>query len=518
VFTGTISPVILILAKAGDLRMKSVVIGRKQERVLLHQLYMRVDPDFLAIYGRRRVGKTYLIRNFFSHVPCLYFETTGLKNGSLRKQLKLFVDKLISTFSIEIPLEMPKNWLDAFHLLQGCIEKISKKEKVVLFFDELPWLATPKSGFIQALDYYWNTYWSRRQNLKVVVCGSAASWMLENLIRAKGGLHNRLTAVMSLKPFTLAEAEEYLQSRGVQLNRRQVLELYMAMGGIPHYLNAAQSHLSVAQNVNRICFSKDGLLFSEFNILFSSLFDNSSAHIELIRLISSSRYGVDRDTLLSKTKHSSSGGRFKARLSELEEAGFIIGFTPQMNRKKGTFYRIIDEYTLFYLHWIEPVENSLKLSLQNSNYWESKMQSQAWKIWSGYAFEAICFKHIEQIKAALGIRAIASEIESWRHISKKNKGAGAQIDLLINRSDGIIDLCEIKYCQGEYKLTKKDAENLENKIQVYKTESQAQKSVLFVMITPEGIRENAHALRLIADEVVLNDLFQKEFIKSKHRN
>ena len=345
----------------------STIIGRKNEQILLQNLYGRDDADFLAIYGRRRVGKTHLIRNFFKKLPCIYFEITGLKDGAIREQLKLFpAQKLSLTFSIAIQGRLPKNWLEAFQLLTECIEHIPAQQKIVLFFDELPWLATQKSGFIQALDHFWNTRLSMRKKLKLIVCGSAASWMLDNLIRAKGGLHNRLTSVIALRPFSLYEVEEYLKNRGVQLNRPQILELYMAIGGIPHYLNNIQKNLSPAQNINRMCFNKDGLLFNEFNNLFSSLFDDSPAHVELIRLIARSRYGIDKEKLLEKAKLSSSGGTFKIRLSELEEAGFIASFTPYMHRKKGTFYRIIDEYTLFYLHWIEPTASRLKLSFQSS--------------------------------------------------------------------------------------------------------------------------------------------------------
>lgn len=485
------------------------IIGRKKEQKLLHSLYERDDPDFIAVYGRRRVGKTYLIRNFFSRLPCIYFEITGLKDGVRKEQIHLFTEKLDKIFSTNYSENPPKNWLSALNLLTECIETKSKKNKIILFFDELPWLSSQKSGFLQALDYYWNTNWSNRKNLKLVVCGSAASWMLNNLIRAKGGLHNRLTAIMPLRPFTLFETEEYLKKRGIGLNRRLILDLYMTIGGIPHYLNNVKKNLSAAQNINQMCFTKDGMLFEEFQTLFASLFDDSSAHIELIRIIAASRNGIDKIELIKKSKFTSSGGRFTVRLNELEEAGFIASFTPQSHKKKGTFYRVIDEFTIFFLNWIEPASNQLKLSLNTSNYWESKMQSQRWKVWSGYAFEAICFKHIEQIKRALGIYAIASEICSWRHIARVKKEDGVQIDLLIDRADGIINLCEMKYCEGAFTITKNIAENLEKKRLVYKTIMNIPKTVFITMITPNGIRENDHYKRLVTDQVTLNDFFQE---------
>jgi AAA+ ATPase superfamily predicted ATPase len=489
--------------------MPEVIIGRKEEIALLKKLNDKNSAEFLAVYGRRRVGKTHLLRNFFNAQPCVYFEATGLKDGALHQQLKLFTERVSEVFLRGVPLQLPLSWLDAFKLLTNAIEEIPHDKKIVLFFDEIPWFAKAKSGFLQALDHYWNTRWSTRPNLKLVVCGSAASWMLNNLIYAKGGLHNRLTSVIPLKPFTLHETEDYLRHLGVELNRRQILELYMVMGGIPLYLNGVQPGYSSSQIINQLCFHKDGLLFNEFSNLFASLFDTSEAHDELIRIISRSRHGLSREQILQKTKYSSSGGMFKTRLSELEEAGFIASFTPYGYLNKGTFFRVIDEYALFYLRWISPVSKRLKLSLKNTSYWESKMQSQSWKSWSGYAFESICLKHIEQIKKALGIQAIATEVGSWRYHSKNDEESGTQIDLLIDRSDGIVNLCEIKFCQGKFILTKSYAEELSRKVSVYQTHGKTNKSVFLTLITSDGVKSNTNSTHLITNELTSNDLFAK---------
>ncbi len=485
------------------------IVGRENEKDILHDVFERLGADFLAIYGRRRVGKTYLVRNIFNKLPCVYFETTGLKDGTLKEQLEILKSNIEKAFNLKIK-NTPKTWFEGLNLLTECIEFQSKDRKIVLFFDELPWIATPRSRFIQALDHFWNTRWSTLPNLKLIVCGSAASWMLENLIRAKGGLHNRLTGVIPLKPFTLYETEQYLHYRGARFNHRQILEIYMAMGGIPHYLNGIEKGLSPAQNINKICFNRNGLLFNEFSYLFESLFNDSSTHIELIRIIADARYGIDKEELLAKAKLSSSGGTFKLRLNELEEAGFITSFIPYMNKKKGVFYRVIDEYTLFYLRWIEPLISKLKLTLQHTNYWESRMQSQEWKIWSGYAFEAICLKHIEQIKEALGIRSIVSEIGSWRYVPRNKTEKGAQIDLMIDRADGIINLCEIKYCNGLYTLSKAVAENIESKKQIFQSHLHVDKSILVTMITPVGLKYNEYTSSLVHSDVILEDLFRKE--------
>ena len=487
--------------------MAMIIIGRQQEKSLLKEIYERNSPDFLAIYGRRRVGKTYLIRNYFSTKNCIYFEITGLKDGSLAQQLKLFTEKFADFFMQGLPLQPPKNWLDAFKLLTSTLKKIPGEQKIILFFDELPWLAAPKSGFIQALDRYWNTEWSLINNMKLIVCGSAASWMLNQLIHAKGGLHNRLTNVIALSPFSLCETAEYLKSKNINLNQKQILELYMIIGGVPHYLNGVTRGLSAAQNINKLCFQKDGILFKEFSKLFSSLFNDSEAHYEIIRIIAKAREGLSRDEILQKSKLSKSGGMFKTRLSELEEAGFIASFTPYGKSNKGTYFRIIDEYILFYLKWIEPIANKLSLVTKNTSYWESKAQTQAWKSWSGYAFEAVCLKHIEQIKFALSIQVIASQIGSWRHIPKQDE-SGAQVDLLIDRADGIINLCEIKYCQGLYKLSKKYASELFKKVNIFQTQEKINKTIFITLITPDGAEKNPVFEETIVNEVTLGDLFR----------
>lgn len=483
------------------------IIGREQAVEQLESLYRKDTADFLAVYGRRRIGKTFLIRNFFQARSGIYFEVTGLKDGALKTQLKLFADKISQVFYKNLPIQVPKNWLEAFKLLTQAINTVPTKQKVILFIDELPWFATKRSMFVQALDYYWNTAWSIRKNLKLIVCGSAASWMIENLIHAKGGLHNRLTSVIALNPFDLYETREYLLYRGIKLDERQILEIYMAMGGVPYYLSQIEKGKSAAQNINRLCFEKGGILSTEFTDLFSSLFDDSMAHLELIRLIAQSRSGIAREELIKKANLSTSGGTFKLRLVELEEAGFIARFIPYGHKNKGTYYRIIDEYTLFYLHWIEPMLAQLNLALKSTGYWEGKAQSQKWKIWSGYAFEAICFKHIKQIKQALGINVIATEIGSWRYKTDDPAQKGTQIDLLIDRADNVVNLCEIKYCTRKFIITKKYAEEIRNKIMLYQTHVSATKTIFPTMITVEGIQSNAQSIGLITNEVTLNKLF-----------
>ncbi len=484
------------------------IIGRKTEIQLLQKVLSSNEAEFVALYGRRRVGKTYLIREFFQNASCVFFEATGQKDGSLKAQLLNFTESISKTFFQGLNVQQLANWRDAFKGLTVLIKNLEKDKKVVLFFDELPWMVTPRSEFMQQLDYIWNTEWSNLKNLKLIVCGSAASWMLEHFIYTKGGLHNRITGRICLKPFNLQETQQYLKHREISLNHQQVLELYMVMGGIPHYLKSISKGLSAVQNINKICFTKDGLLLDEFQKLYTSLYKDSEIHIKLIRIIASQRQGISIIEILEKDKALSSGGRLRQRLLELEAAGFIQGLVPYGNKKKGVFYRILDEYTYFYLRWIEPFTESLNVLEEKSHYWEKVSQTPLWYNWAGYTFESICFKHIDKVRHALGIDKIISKIGSWRYIpGPLDSDKGAQIDLLFDRADRVITICEIKSSIGKFTIDKAYAENLRNKIAVYRNQTKTKSQIFIAMITMHGLVKNQYSEELVSNEITLADLF-----------
>jgi AAA+ ATPase superfamily predicted ATPase len=484
--------------------MNTLLHGRENEIKILENIWNSKEAEFVAIYGRRRVGKTFLIREVFSSKE-IYFEIAGIKDGKQKEQLDNFIEGFSKTFYKGAPLEKPTTWRAAFELLTKEIEALPRSKKIVIFLDELPWLATRKSHLIQELDHFWNSRWSRLPNLKLIVCGSAASWILENLIHAKGGLHNRITKTILLEPFSLHETKIYLKKRGIHLNDKQLLDIYMVMGGVPHYLRQIQKGKSATQNINELCFHKDGLLYTEFKKLFKSLYDDSDTHLSIIREVAKHRYGIDRTQLLEKIKMQS-GGTFNKRLSELEEAGFIQKFIPYGRKRKDYYYRIYDEYTLFYLTWIEPF--SQKSAGQTKGiYWPSKSKTSAWYSWAGYAFEQICFKHVENIRIALGLDKIVCEIGNWRYTPPKGQDkAGAQIDLLLDRDDGVISIIEIKYSEGEFVIDKPTAKNLSNKIEVFENNMAKNKQIFLVMVTTVGLKKNMWSEDLVHNVVLLKDI------------
>jgi AAA+ ATPase superfamily predicted ATPase len=480
------------------------IIGREKEKRILSKILSLKEPEFLAIYGRRRVGKTFLIRNFFNDKG-LYFEVTGQYKTSYKQQLENYYNALFIAFKITSPIPKPTSWKEALSLLTFLIKTQAENRKIIMFFDELPWLATQRSGLLAALDYEWNTEWSNLKNLKLIVCGSAASWVLDNIINATGGLHNRITRIIHLKPFSLGETEEYLKKRGVRLKPLQILELYMAMGGIPYYLNQIEKGKSATEIISRVCFTDDGLLFSEYDRLFRSLFKNAEVHLKIIQKIVKKGNHISKKELINSGGFSSGGG-FRDKIMELVSSGFIREYVPFGKKSRDTVLKITDEYTLFFMEWIEPIKR--RGAISNPDYWLNASTQQKYKTWTGYAYEAVCEKHIQQIIRKLGIANVAGEIGKWHFFpAVGSKKTGAQIDLVIDRFDDCINICEIKFSRNEYVIDKKYARNLLNKINVFEEKTGTKKQIFLTLITTMGLKKNLYAEDLVHSEVVMNDLF-----------
>ena len=475
---------------------KIMIIGREKEKKLLEKAYRSNEAEFIAIYGRRRIGKTYLIREFFGHKKCHFFHTTGLQNGDLKTQLKKFTEALSQTFFDNIPLKTPANWGDAFSLLHSQIAK--NEGKVVIFLDELPWLATRKSGLLQELDYYWNRHWSAMKQVILIVCDSSASWLIKKIIYSKGGLYNRTTAQIRLLPFSLAETNKYLKSRKVKLNHRHVLTLYLALGGVPYYLRYVDAGLSAEQNIQQLIFDNDAPLQDEYAKLFDSLFDKADTYKSLVTRIAQKREGVSRAELSA----TDGGGRLSQRLQDLSSTGFIEEYIP-WGQTKGEYYKVTDEFCLFHVHWVAPHKGK-KFA---QNYWVNQSQRPTYYAWAGYAFEAVCMKHVENIINALGIRA-NSTIGSWRSIPKKGSAEnGAQIDLVIERTDNAITLCEIKYTDKPYAIDKHYAEKLKHTMAIFGQKTKTTKQLFLAIISANGLKKTIYSEGLVSGIVTLNDLF-----------
>jgi uncharacterized protein len=471
------------------------VLGRKNEKEILNDLLVSSKAEFVAIYGRRRVGKTFLIRQYLKNNMC--FDFTGSDEEDNNVQLANFYREF-SKQCIDNQL-YPTNWSDAFALLSDYLYSLDKTQKVVVFIDELPWLDKPKSGFLAALQYFWNQHGSQMPHLLLITCGSAASWIIKNLMDAKGGLYNRVTQSIELKPFTLAETEAFLIHKNLKFTRYQILQLYMVMGGIPFYLDAIKPSKSVNQVINELCFEQNGLLAREFKPLYHSLFKDADNHLAMIEALAQTPYGMSRQQLLEAT-NIPNGGSFTRTIENLIDCGFIKQMVSFDKKNRDSIFRLVDFYSIFYVKFIR--ENTIG----RVNVWQSIADSASYYAWCGYAFENICLLHIEQIHKSLGISGLYSQISSWMFKGNQEMPS-TQIDLVIDRKDGIIHLFECKFTNKELTLTKEYTAKLRQRRAVFEYVTKTKKQVVTSLLTTFPAMRNEYFLEEIHSQVEADDLF-----------
>lgn len=469
------------------------IIGRSKEKGILQNLLDSSKSELLAIYGRRRTGKTYLIREFFQDQG-LFLEFTGMLQGRASEQLWNFSQVLNQAFCSHPQIKPPKNWNQAFHILVDRLAQIPQEKKVIIFFDELPWLATPRSDLLRSLEYLWNRHLSQRSNIIVILCGSAAAWMIKKIVNNRGGLHGRLTRKIHLQPFSLCETELFLRAKNIMLDRKQLVELYMVTGGIAKYLEQAEPGLSSAQIIQKLCFTQHGFLRSEFQPLLASLFEDSELHIAIIKALAKTRKGLTLSKISETTKKTISG-RFSEALKDLVASGFVQ-FIPFYGRqKRDGLYRLVDEYCLFYLNWIQGKDPLIPFE-----------RSPEFFSWAGYAFENICIKHIHRIIKALDLPIVAKSIWYWD--KKPTDLPGAQIDLIIDRTDRCINLLEMKFCEGSYSIKSNYSQHLQQRKVIFSEATKSRKTIFNTLITPFGATKNPPYLSSIDQQLTLDALFE----------
>lgn len=475
------------------------IIGRKSEIEKLQGWHASGRAEFIAVYGRRRVGKTYLLREMFRDE--FVFFHTGLSPIELKG--KALLSKQLSSFALSLreyglkENTLPADWFEAFSMLRQLLSARRNGGRQVVFIDEMPWLDTPKSQFITALEHFWNSWGSAQEDLMFLVCGSATSWITDKLLNNHGGLYGRLTGRLHLSPFNLRETEEFLNSRGISYSRYDILQCYMTTGGIPYYLEQFGKGKSVAQNIDAAFFEKDAILADEFNQLFASLFVSPERYKELVRQLGKKRDGLTRKELESVLSFSTGGG-LSVMLKTLQENNFIDTNIPFGESSREMRYRLTDLFIIFFLHFLD-----LKAPVE-CNFWQSNNHMPVINAWRGLAFENICFNHTEQIKEALGIRGVATQFFTWQSKQRQN---GAQIDMLVKRADRIINICEIKYSIEPYEITREYDEKLRHKIALFSSETNTRMSIVMTFISTFGILQNIYSGD-VQNSITADDLFR----------
>ncbi|GAA4394786.1 ATP-binding protein [Nibrella viscosa] len=475
------------------------IVGRTVEKEKLDKLLLSNQAEFLALYGRRRVGKTFLIRQYLQ--KHLVFDISGTREGAKDRQILNFFNEYLNRTNRQRETQVPANWHDAFAYLAAYLKELPRTgKKQVVFLDEMPWLDTPKSEFVSALEFFWNQHASRLDNILLIACGSASSWILKNLIRARGGLYNRVTQRIKLSPFNLYETQAFLQSIGVKLPQYQILELYMAMGGIPFYLKEIEKGKSATQLINAICFTPQGLLYGEYAQLYHSLFRKADYHIRIVETLAAHPQGMSRTDIANQTNINE--GQLSKTLEELTECDFISLYQPFQNKRKDAVYKLTDLYSLFYLKFIQPNKGG------GDKIWEQLAQQSTYTAWSGYAFENICMAHLNQIKAALGISGVYTQHSAWKFRGDDTL-PGAQIDLIIDRADQIVHLCEAKFTRDNYAITNDYAARLRLKKSIFKQATQTKKALFTTLLTTYPALQNKYYLEEIDSEITMDKLFEK---------
>ncbi|MBQ8665674.1 MAG: ATP-binding protein [Lachnospiraceae bacterium] len=470
------------------------IIGRKREQQILSDCLESARPEFLVVYGRRRVGKTYMVREFFGGRFSFY--ATGVANKKTKEQLAVFGDWLMQ-YGCE-DRKSPQNWREAFWRLRDVLERDNvyrepTSGKRIIFLDELPWMDTARSDFKSALDLFWNGYASAKEDIVLIVCGSATSWVINNLISDTGGFYNRITRKIHLLPFTLKECEELLELNGFSMDHRQIIELYMIFGGIPYYLNYLDKRISIPQNIDTLILDERGPLHEEYSMLFHSLFKNSKKHILIVEAIAEKHSGITR-VELSAYKDVGDGEPLTKALSELEQCGFIRRYRNFTKEKSGYYFQLVDPFILFYIRFVKEA---------GIRSWLSYKDRGGYYAWRGLSFEIVCLNHIDRIKEALGIAGVETAEYAWRSEEKKD---GAQIDLLIDRRDDVINVCEMKFSDSEYVIDAGYYEKLRHKTELFAKETNTRKTLITTMISVEGLKKNEYS-NVIYVELTGEDLF-----------
>ena len=475
------------------------IIGREYERELLRSYYEAEEPDFLVVYGRRRVGKTFLLREHFDDNFC--FHATGLAKGSKKDQLEEF-NRALNRYG-KHPYPLADTWLEAFSQLRQLVESSSIVGKKVIFLDEMPWMDTHRSRFITGLEAFWNGWASGRPEILLIVCGSSAAWITRKLFEDTEGLYNRVTRRMLLKPFTLRECEQFYQTRGILLSRQQMLESYMILGGIPFYLRLMEQRFGLSQNIDRLFFTEAAPLKNEFKELYHSIFKHPDNHMRIVEAIGTKGCGLGREEIIEATRISDGGGLTKS-LYELELSGFIRKYYGYGKTEKHALYQLIDPFSHYYLRFMRGAN-----AAHDEHFWTNNEGTPALNTWKGYAFEQVCLLHVPQIKAKLGIAGVATNTYSWRSAARKDDTSvpGAQIDLVIERRDNTFNLCEIKFSNREFEIDKDYDEKLLRKRWAFEDVIGKSKTVHITFITTYGVKRNKYWSSSVQSEVLMDDLF-----------
>jgi len=473
------------------------LIGRENELQIMEQMMLREEAQLIAVYGRRRVGKTYLVKRFFNeHYD---FSFVGNYKTSTSIQLKLFQEALEQYSAVKV--RKLKTWYEAFNALKAYLMAL-QKERIVIFLDELPWMDQPKSNFLSAFSFFWNNWACSVKGMKLVTCGSATTWMLDKFVGDRGGFYGRNNRAIYLAPFTLYETEQFLKMRGFAWSRIKITEAYMVFGGIPYYLDMLDATQPLENNIDSLFFKHGTQLRGEYFFLFRTLFNEAPLYHRVVEKLAESESGMTQAELKEQLKLTD-GGTLTTCLSNLQKCDFIRMYAGYKKKEREMMYQLTDLFTLFHLHFVR------KDNGQDEHFWTNQSDHSR-ENWEGHAFEMVCLHHLPEIKLRLGISGVLTNAYSWTTAARVDSDGSqwkkGQIDLLLQRADGHINVCEMKFCKGEYRITEAYDSRIRERIETFRHHTQTRDTLLCTFVTTFGLVRNEYAGR-VQSQVILEDLF-----------
>jgi hypothetical protein len=408
-------------------------VGRKNELRMLNDAYRSGKDELVVLYGRRRIGKSSLVKRFAEKKKA-YYEFEALEGETTPGQINHFLQQLKKQIDDPI-LDSVRfaNWEQVFTYLTEKVINRKSKVKKILFLDELPWMAAGRIRLVSLLKYYWDNHW-KSKHVMLILCGSVASFMVKKVLHSNA-LYGRTTIEILLKGFSPEEAARLLSKKR---SREETLNYQLVFGGVPKYLEQINTSQSFNKNMNTLCFSPHGIMLKEVERIFYSQFREPRTYLKIINLLKNGIFSLSE--ISSKTKIPSGGG-LKQYLKNLERAEMIRSYIPfdRSGNSKFKKYTLADEFLVFFFKYMGPNLRVIKES-SSRRLFETLTQN-SFDSWLGFAFERFCLKHAGLLALVMDF---ADDILLASPYFKKNDER-FQIDLLYQRADRVITVCEIKH-------------------------------------------------------------------------
>ncbi len=472
------------------------IISRKEEKKDLEYCERSKKSELICVYGRRRVGKTFLVEQTFRDFA---FRAVGLEKGTTKQQLKSFGQRLIE-YGDDIK-QTPENWFEAFSrldkILSGESIRRSLNGKKIVFLDEFPWFATKKSDFLVAFEDYWNRRGTQDGDLLFIICGSATSWIIKNVIKNTGNMFQRVTKKICVEPFTLAETELFFKDREFDWSREQIAECQMIFGGLPFFFDLMNTSQSLVKNINRLLFDKDALFGDETKKLLDATLSESPIYEKILSKLAFARYGIKKSEL--QVEIAAPNGTYGRAVQDLVDCGYVIEYKKKYEEYNPLYIQLVDPFLLFHYHYLSKEKriDSYEDLIGNIGRYDN---------WRGTAFEILCLNNTASIKSALGIRGVKTECYPWYNSTDK-KNERVQIDMVIERADKITNLCEIKYTNKPFVIDASYEQELIKKRDIFKEKTGTSQALKVIIISAAGVSGTRYT-SYISDIITLDDIFE----------